>query len=354
MVAPSACRPYTPPLMARIVATLLLALQVTSTAQPDYRSLVDDYRHYGAEDVRRLLEVPRDTVKGWVSAASRDGSEWTWGELRAAAILHTDAALRLIEAKDLAGAEMHLDSAQHLLERVAKVAPAQNDYAWRWYKLMPSLLKKVGGGGLSKRLDAYADLRWGRNAARAALLRGIDLEARGNREGRIPRPGETALLLAPESLQSPWFAAASEAFSAALREDAGLHAARVHLGRIRMIQGKRAEAAALLRPALDDVDPAVVYLAALFLGSIEERDDHFDSAESLYRKAASVVPYGQSAPLALAELLSRTGREDEARKVMAATLAPQTRFIEPLWAYAARLDEELGARFELLRAEVWR
>jgi tetratricopeptide (TPR) repeat protein len=120
-----------------------------------------------------------------------------------------------------------------------------------------------------------------------------------------------------------------------------------------MLQGNAIEAAALFRSALTDVDPAVRYLASLFLGTLEERDQHVDAAEKLYREALNYVPYGQSAPLALSELLSRTGREADARRVLAARLLRiNTEVLEPFWAYGP--EDVPATRFDLLRVEVWK
>jgi hypothetical protein len=120
-----------------------------------------------------------------------------------------------------------------------------------------------------------------------------------------------------------------------------------------MLQENSGEAAAFFRAALTDVDPAVRYLAALFLGTLEERDRHFDAAEKLYRDAVRYLPYGQSAPLALSELLSRTGREADARRVLSTRLLRMNaEVLEPFWAYGP--EEVPATRFDLLRVEVWK
>jgi tetratricopeptide (TPR) repeat protein len=212
----------------------------------------------------------------------------------------------------------------------------------------------LGGRGTRKRLDEYAWSKWGHDAARAQFVRGLGLEYRGAREGRILAPGESATFSRGDG-REVYFVPAAAAFSEALKEDPELLAAALHLGRLRMLDGHRDEAAALFRSALADADPSVAYLGALFLGSLEERAERFDDAERLYRDALTRVPYGQSAPLALAELLSRTGREAEARKALAdRLLRVDASVIEPLWTYVTTPDQEIGTRFDLLRMEVWK
>ena len=123
-----------------------------------------------------------------------------------------------------------------------------------------------------------------------------------------------------------------------------------------MLQGQRNEAASLLRGAIGDVDPAVAYLAELFLGSIHERNGELDAAEKLYRSAVRRIPWGQSAPLALAELLSRAGREAEARSAVGEhfqSIGAGT-IVEPLWTLSTLPADELGTRLDLLRMEVWK
>jgi tetratricopeptide (TPR) repeat protein len=336
-----------------LVLCLVAVIRVTAAAQ-DYRAIVDAYRREGNAQITQVLEMPRADVRRFVGVATEASSPWSWEEQRAAAMLHSEAALQLIASRDAGGADEHLELAQRLLARVAERAPAQDDYAWRWHRVMIPLVAELGARGLAPRLRAYADARWGRNAALASFLHGLQAEWHGNSEGRILAPGSAAAFVRAEDRQDHWFASAALAYSEALRQDPSLEAAALHLGRVRMIQGHRTEAAGLFKNAVDASDPAVAYMAALFLGSIEEREEHFDEAEKWYRQAAAKVPYGQSAPLALAQLLSRAGRDEEGRALLAARLKSPTRSMDPLWAYVARPDQELGTRFDLLRVEVWR
>jgi tetratricopeptide (TPR) repeat protein len=183
-------------------------------------------------------------------------------------------------------------------------------------------------------------------------LRALEFEWRGANEARFVSPGQSMLSMRNQA-QGTWTGAAT-ALVEALKEDPSLHAAALHLGRIRMLQGQPLEATRLFRSALVSVDPAVAYLAALFLGSLEEREERFAEAEALYRDALARIPYGQAAPLALAQLLSRIGREAEARGVLAARLLrPQTFVVEPMWAYGPP-DEDPATQIDLLRMEVWK
>jgi hypothetical protein len=320
----------------------------------EYRALVEAYRESGPAEVEQLLTIPRDLIGPAVDEAVAEQSGWSWDDLRGAAMLHTEVGVRMARSRDARNADFHLLSAQRLLARVTALSPPQEDFEWRWHFAVPAMLDELRAPGIAKRLYVYAAAKWKGRGGRTKYVRGIQLESRGNAGGRVLRPGESVLATGPEQLQSHWFVLAAEAFAGALRDEPKLGAAALHLGRIRMIQGQRSEATELLRRALDDVDPAVVYMAALLLGSLEERNDHFGEAETMYRRALSAFPYGQSAPIALAQLLSRTGRDAEAQATLVRRLTTTPRAIEPSWAYAAGPSVEGGTRVGLLRAETWK
>ena len=341
-----------------VLAALVLLLSHSATPQqetqptPAYRSLVDGYRRIGMTEIERLLTLPGDAIEASADAALSPASGWTWEDLRGAAMLHTDAALRALGSKDRSAALFHLARAERLLDRTVSLSRPQEDFVWRWYAAMPQRIKSLGGSGIENRLDAYAQNRWGQNRARMLYLRALEFEWRGANEARVVSPGQSMLSMRNQA-QGTWTGAAT-ALVEALKEDPSLHAAALHLGRIRMLQGQPLEAIRLFRSALASVDPAVAYLAALFLGSLEEREERFVEAESLYRDALARIPYGQAAPLALAQLLSRTGREAEARGVLAAgLLRPRAFVVEPMWAYGPP-DEDPATQIDLLRMEVWK
>jgi predicted Zn-dependent protease len=109
----------------------------------------------------------------------------------------------------------------------------------------------------------------------------------------------------------------------------------------------------LFESAKKAVDPRVRYLAFLFAGSILERRSQFAEAEEQYRQGVAEYPWGQSGHLALAEVMSRTGRDGDARATLLARFNGAQRIVEPLWTYAfARPEDQLAALFDELRVEV--
>jgi tetratricopeptide (TPR) repeat protein len=337
---------------ALILIPLCSAADLPPMGQPAaaYRALVQSYREEGHADIGAVLAMRHDVVSAAVEQAVSGAAPWPWEELRAAAMLHSEACLA---ATDKARAcEFHIMQAERLLERTVALSARQEDFAWRWYRVMPHMLNAVGQKSLARGVDRQATEKWRSDRVRADYLQGLELESKGSREAVLqtpsgPNPYDKG------GIRASYFAKAGELFTRAFKQRPDLTVAALHLGRIRMLQGNGAEAALLFRSALTDVDPAVRYLASLFLGTLEERDQRFDAAEKLYSEALDDVPYGQSAPLALSELLSRTGREADARRALAARLLRMdTEVLEPFWAYGP--DDVPATRFDLLRVEVWK
>jgi len=337
---------------ALFLLSLLLTFSPQAIAQSSpYQTLVASYREAGRADVSAVLAMPRDTLVAAVGEAISGTSPWTWEELRAATMLHSEVCVAVADKAGLC--EFHIIQAERLLARTVTLSPRQEDFAWRWYRVMPRVLNTVGQKSLARGVETQAMEKWRLDRARASYLQGMELESKGSHQALLQTPGG-ANAYDRAGARASYFAQAGELFTRALKQRPDLTVAALHLGRIRMLQGNAAEAAALFRSTLTDVDPAVRYLASLFLGTLEEREEHFDAAEKLYREALNYIPYGQSAPLALSELLSRTGREADARRVLAARLLRvDTEVLEPFWAYGSP-DEAPATQFDLLRVEVWK
>jgi Tfp pilus assembly protein PilF len=151
------------------------------------------------------------------------------------------------------------------------------------------------------------------------------------------------------------FRAAAEAFASAASLDPGLLDASLHRGRAWILAGEPAKAVQPLTAAAQSPDRHVRYLAVMFLGAIAEADGQLEEAEVRYRAAAATAPFGQSAPLALAHLFGRTGRDAEARALLSGHFArTRGRVAEPLWTYLGAPADHLGESLQELRAEVWR
>ncbi|HEX4565573.1 MAG TPA: hypothetical protein VH138_03035, partial [Vicinamibacterales bacterium] len=99
---------------------------------------------------------------------------------------------------------------------------------------------------------------------------------------------------------------------------AHLEIAAVHLGRIELLRGRVDEARQLFEQAAYDSHwRTTIYLANLFLGSVDEHDNEWMSAERRYKAAVAAIDTAQSGRLALAAFLGRNGRSVEAARLLA-------------------------------------
>ena len=220
-------------------------------------------------------------------------------------------------------------------------------FANLWYQSVSATLMKAGapvwGDDLRKRSRPVL----GSSEAEAAFARGLGREIMACEvDPGVPVDGFGLR-------QSPPLRSAAAGFEEALGRDASLHKAALHLGRSRLLVGALDDARRWLEAATRSPLASDRYLALLYLGSIEEQDGRVDQAEARYRAATAAFPWGQSGRLALARLLSRTDREDDARAVVSAMLEQRGRTVNPLWTYLARPGSEPGAFLDLIRAEIW-
>jgi tetratricopeptide (TPR) repeat protein len=333
-----------------IVACPVVCAAQTSSPASEYVSLVRAYRQGNTSTARSLQALPREQLDEALNLAlsSQDAAGLSWQELRAAAMLHSEAAVLHWRGRAVADARVHVAAAQRIVDRVVELESLQDDFRRRWYDLMIGLAFHFGPAKSLAQLREAAWQRGGQDPSREHFQRGLEAETRGSVE-------HAAIATQAGPARAPFFGRAAQAYEDALERSPRLYAAALHLGRVRLVQNQLDAAVPLLRQCLRAPDPGVAYLALLFLGAIDERRERFKEAEAYYRDALGRYPEGQSASLALAQLLSRTGRDDEARAVIVRQLALQRgRIVDPLWTYLSSPYQEIGARLEEFRVEVWR
>jgi tetratricopeptide (TPR) repeat protein len=324
----------------------------------DYRRLVSTYRQSPGIPV---------AVESWTTAevehridrVTDDRSFWTWQELRGAAVLHTDVWFACESVRCGRETSAHLAGAERLLLRVLKLEPGQAYYVERWYDTVGGLLRHFGqrarADNLERRHSLILPLSPNGQEAREQYRRGLLYEHDGSVgvSGLASWDGSIGVGYAGHLRRS--LAGAAAAYRAALAADPALSQASLRLGRVRMLQGSRTEAAGHFERAMWSPDPRITYLAALFLGSLAELGGRFSEADRLYREASVVYPSGQAAVLARSQLLGRTGRQAEGRRTLAAFLADRSIVAEPLWSYLVppRVTlPNLAAWLDELRAEL--
>src|SRR5262249_32531947 len=269
------------------------------------RARVDAYRS-GSEIRDADMALPG------VDTDSLDG--WTPVDLEAAALLHTDIALRLVKSDRRSDAQLHLDGAATVLRKAVERDETRLEYARRWQDTVSGLLEAFGARDLAQEVDARGRQLWPESkeaaASRTAVAQGLTHEIQAAVEGRLSGPPPTRpFVIPPDAISALRHAA--EDYTAALASDANNTQAALHLGRVFVLLGRDGEATPHLRVASLSTNPSIQYLAFMFLGAILERAGRLDAAVEQYRRARGTFGWGQSAPLALSHALMRAGRDAE-------------------------------------------
>lgn len=100
-----------------------------------YREVVTRYRGGDADAVAAAIAIPRahlESIVKVIFSSDVPGKKWTADELRGSAMLHTDAALRVLELhpKDAELLERHLSLARQMLHASS---PLDDPFVPRWY-----------------------------------------------------------------------------------------------------------------------------------------------------------------------------------------------------------------------------
>jgi tetratricopeptide (TPR) repeat protein len=345
--------------MSATVQSVLLACALSLQQPADlaaYRHVIEAYR-----DGAVVNQEPVVSGAASLSIVSRiidPASGWTAADLAAAAMFHTDRALRLAKVSSHQDAAAHVDAASALLRAALERDPARAAFARRWRSAVVGLLHAAGPAELASRIgpDALPSLAETplQAEARAAFALGLTEEIRaavaGPLSGKLPTRN---LPVTPEARHA--LRDAARHFQDALARDPADAEAALHLGRVMIVAGRELDADRPLRVAAAAPDRPVRYLAMMFLGAIAERQSRYADGERHYRAALEAFPWGQAAPLALSHVLMREGREAEARAAVARNFTGiGARVVEPLWTYLADPATDLGPTLHLLRAEVWR
>ena len=325
-----------------------------SAAPVTFANLFYQYRHGDADRAVEVLSTWTDRqIERDVRLPPDDNDSWAKAAL---ALLLVEASWR-IPAKD---------NAQRLIAAAADDARVTGDqrllaFCRDWY-----FAGFTGGTGLQMDVeaevgrrfadDALAQLELGKYAARRIRIQATD------RDGFGYASSSTTNIVGTSSHGSygEYAARAEQAFRRALALDPTMAEARVRLGRVLWFVDRGDEAEAELERAVREATaanaPALVYLADLFLGELNEDREQFADARAAYERAARALPSGQVARLALGRLLVATGRDAEGWSMTATALNPEA------WARTApdpwrtfELSESAwwsSSRFRALRVQV--
>ena len=275
--------------------------------------------------------------------------------LSAAAALHTEAALRAKNEGtlytlqlDVATAIVQFGEARKLTTNSSLsieplfAAPVSDEFRSLWYTAVISMFLGVGKLPHAEKYLGHALALYPENDD-LQLLAGVVQEMRASpRTVSLSDGDRREALVAAEKHYRTVLAARPDRIEAQLR-----------LGRV-LQQRKRLEPArALLTPLLDVPDVRVAYLAALFLGGIEDASNNAAAAALLYDRAAAGIPSAQTARLAASELRHRAGDRQSAANAIGAAAGDDNTF-DPWWVYIFgeywRTDTLLDALRKMRRA----
>jgi tetratricopeptide (TPR) repeat protein len=338
-----------------------------------YHDLILDYRRGSAGVVERLLawDTRRfSPVLTAIDGTNDDTRPWEPVRFKAAAMVHTDAALRLLERSNMDAALSHLDVTSQLLE---KGGVELRPYAARWYQAAARLLQERGPPQLAARFLESARTRLPNDPT--VLYESGMLHERMAGDSvlptvvyapdlRVPTPNATARedgsnrRITREDVDNLKRRRVENLNRAAmflrqsLAADDSNMMARLHLGRVESLRERHDDALALLQQTAAAQDPATGYLALLFIAALHERQGSLAAAADAYRGAIDRFPRGHAAYIALSAVLQRSGDAEESRAVLGRVVdAAVASRREPWWSYLAEHQSVNAGRFERLRQE---
>jgi tetratricopeptide (TPR) repeat protein len=332
-----------------------------------YHGIVNAYREGKDDSIAEILAWDPERLTKIVAAAQSPLDmfrPWDAPRVKAAAMLHTDAAIRVLT--DEARLGFHLSLAGRLLQ---VAGPDLHPVARAWYIAVSRLLREramlfVAEGLLErgrKLLPRDAAILYESGvlqeqiATFAAFITEtvFELPAPRSHSGALQTTNERSRLPANRHVmdQADALDKAAASLGDAVDADPSHELARLHLGRVQILRGKQAEGLKLLAPlAASAVETDTAYLATMFLGAMHHRRGRYAEAEQMYRAAIDKVPAAQSAYVALSEVLQRVGRGDESRVVLLGVLrTPAVSRTEPWWWYLAEPIADAKQRVDALR-----
>lgn len=339
-----------------------------------YHGIINAYREGKDDAVDEILASDPERLKRIVAAAQTVLDifrPWDVPRAQAATMLHTDAAIRLMD-REPDRVSFQLEMAAQLLRMVG---PDLHPFARSWYtavsrRLRDRALLLVAEGLLErgrKHLpnDSIVLYESGVLQEQIATFAAFMTEtlvttpppfSRGPGSG-LHTMGSPSGSETTRNIQERRRALdrAHGWLRDSVRADASNELAQLHLGRVQVLRGHDADGAKFLQRLTSSADGDTAYLATMFIGAMHQRRGRHDQAEQLYRRAIEKVPTAQAGYVALSDALQKLGRGDESRAVLIDFLShPAGSRTEPWWWYLAEPVGEASERLDALRAAVRR
>lgn len=351
----SGVRVVTATLLAVAVTAGIVAAhqQVSESGLGTYKALVMAYRAGDDSSADRLHALDARVLPDIIATLRAEEPFFLRENIRAACMLHADAALAAVSGRSGGDWWFHMDLASQLLQWAG---PEAQPFTRRWYLTISRHLREIGWQLAERLLEAgrrrlpgdpvvfYESAHLQEAVAADSAIQALDFPGRA-----FPTVASAAGRRRMARLN-----AAAGWLRDALKADPSHAMARLHLGRVQMLRGDEDEALRLLTafPAGSD-DPASMYLAALFAGATCERRGRLDDAAASYRLAIQHWPSGYAGRLALSHVLRVAGKGDGARdqleRLFDQTADPRG---EPWWWYLVEPPGIARERLEALRRMV--
>jgi len=232
--------------------------------------------------------------------------------IQAAAMLHTDAALRATRSEV---ADLQLAFAEAVLNLIAPNVEGASEFRKSWYRAVPTIYlarrdPEAARPFLERGLRSFPD------DARQHLLSGIAYEITAQVHA-LTCVDQACTTRARRLDLLKWTGFAAADYRKTLQLDAGLFEARLRLGRVMTVSDNEREARSLLDVALNNAtDMRHRYLAALFLATLDTDAEDFQNARSRYETATRLCPLCQSAYVGLSFVAAVTGNAAAARSAI--------------------------------------
>jgi tetratricopeptide (TPR) repeat protein len=277
--------------------------------------------------------------------------EWAPETLRVAGMLHSDLGVAALQKRDIPEFEFQMGLADGWFQLADNRLSAPGSLRSRWMISVSRLLLASGDIGMADRMLNRAVERIANDPA-LLLAQGTVKETQASRfiadigGGRLDapasasKPRDSSLTVAQASLEK------------ALKLQPALVEAKIRLAHVFSMKGDDARAYSLITEVLSaKPPPAFKYLASLMGGTILERSSQFDAAAKSYVEAILAMPDGQSAYMALANILHKSGQKAEAGAVMDRLFARGAvgANADPWWTYPLGLDLSMDKQFEEYR-----
>lgn len=354
-----------------LICLLLPAAPAAGQAQgvADYSTIVDRFAAGDADGAAAALSSwtheQEEAAAAGLVRESPVRAETSQQEVEGACDLELEVALRDIRAGGPSAGEFRLALSRSLL-RALEAWPSQTvePFEHRWYRALVATFVSLGDldaawGELEAALgrfpaDPHLHLLAGivAETARAFGITAVVVQGRRPVARMLGGLNMDITERAPHRVALP---DPAREYRAALDRDAALTKAAVRLGRVLALRGARADAEATLTRALaGSTDPALTYLAHLFLAQLRADAGDLAAAGREYQAARAVHPQWPTPYVALSELADRQGDRATARGYLEAaeTLDHEIAIgaggeLDPWWTYRP------GGRRELADAEQW-